>query len=154
MSSWKQSKELKQFRHLILTIFIFCFELNCNWKQFLQTIALIFNKNCHLLKISSTIEPCELILAFMLNYRHLKRHIPTVDINSKFRCCTQVSFEVQNFGFGALIFVILFALINSGKYTPFHFRGHPDHRRGWCRAVSGVICPMAELHVWAARTPW
>ena len=45
------------------------------------------------------------------------------------------------------IFVILFVLIKSGKYTPFHFRGHPDHRRGRCSAVSGDILPMAKLHV-------
>ena len=32
----------------------------------------MFNEKCHLLRISSTIEPCELILAFMLNYRHVK----------------------------------------------------------------------------------
>ena len=51
------------------------------------------------------------------------------------------------------IFVILFVLINSEKYTPFHFRGHPDHRRVGCISVSGVISPMAELHMRAARTP-
>ena len=49
---------------------------------------------------------------------------------------------------------MLFILINSEKYTPIHFRCHPDHRRVWCRAVSGDISPMAELHVWAACTPW
>ena len=38
-------------------------------------------------------------------------------------------------------------------FLSFYFRGNPDHRRLWSRAVSRGVPPMAEHLLWAARTP-